>query len=132
MNPSLLLPSQEIKRELQEHAEAKSTIDVQKDTQINPDWSYGVFNTAKVCARVRAVQEARDINKSSQAAKQIDIDTKAVVRARMKREAFENIKSIVSCKEKVEVIPMLMKKCSNELKLAYQHTGGVLATLPNG
>lgn len=59
MNRSLLLLSQKIKRELQEHAKAKSikigTIDVQKNTRMNPDSSYGVFNTAKVCARARAV-----------------------------------------------------------------------------
>ena len=64
MNTSLLLPSQEIKRVQQEHANARQvkvgTMALPKHRRTNPDTSRGLFVSGGVRAKARMVQNLKD------------------------------------------------------------------------
>ena len=132
---TLILPAQETKRVIQEELEAKSIkigpIDVDNQTRQNPDTSAGLFCSNEIRAKARAVQLAKDKKKELEKDKREKTEDRNRQLALKKSEAFIRVVAhlqkspIENCVRNV----LLNYSPSEDLKLTYQHLGGVLSHL---
>jgi hypothetical protein len=124
-----------MKRITHEHAAAKNikigSSEVQQESRMNPDSSRGLYVTAELRAKARAVQEAKDKKKMLEQSRKVDNDVKQKELAKKKEEAFNRLQSTI--KQSLFLKEGLDKHTpATDLKLAYQHLGGKVANLPNG
>ena len=95
LSKTLLLCSQEIKREHQEHIKAKEIrlghLDVDAVTRQNPDTSYGLFCGAAIRAKAMAVDRARSQKKTTDESKKVVSQLKKFKQQSRKKEAYDRI-----------------------------------------
>ena len=132
---SLVVPVQEMKRITHEHAAAKNikigSSEVQQETRMNPDSSRGLYVTAELRAKARAVQEAKAKRKALDQSRKVDNDAKQRELATKKQGAFNRLRFTIE--QSLSLKEGLFKHTpATDLKLAYQHVGGKVANLPNG
>ena len=135
LNTSLLLPSQEIKRIHQEHMSAKGvkvgTTALKKESRMNADTSMGLYANGAVRAQAKMVQQLKDIQKQHDKEKRGEIQKKITVRNSMRKEAYKKV--LTSLKKSYAPLPEILNTLITEnLKLVYQHLGGMVSKLPNG
>ena len=134
MKTSLLLPSQEIKRVQQEHANARKvkvgTMALPKNSRTNPDTSRGLFVNGAVRAKARMVQSLKDKKEEEDKHKK-EVNQKKMVDVKRKREeAFTNVLTMLQASE-APIADVLGTLTTDKLRLVYQHLGGAVSKLPN-
>ena len=137
MRTSLLIPAQEMKKIVQEHTTAKgikvgSLAIPLEDRRQNPDTSRGLWVNAAVLAQARAVQSAKQKKKKIDEIKKKNQLLKNGVQVTNRLQAYERIMGALKNNSSVSKSDMLLKQSTTDLKLTYQHLGGLLSKLPNG
>ena len=97
----------------------------------NPDTSYGLHNTAEIRAEARAVQNAREKKQLLDFNKAKERDIKAGELTKKKKEAYDRVVGTIkeSLPDATDLKKHLLRLKLDELKLAYQHLGGMVKDL---
>jgi len=104
---------------------------VSSGTRKNPDTSYGLHNTAEIRAEARAVQNARDKKQLLDLNKAKEKEMKAGELTLKKKEAYDRVVGTIkeSLPDAANLKKELLRFKLDNLKLAYQHLGGMVKDL---
>ena len=132
---SLVVPVQEMKSIQLGHQRAKeiklgkSVVD--PESRMNPDSSAGLFVNAALRVQARMVEAAKARKKALDKANKAETAKKNLLHINTKQEAFDRVKnSIMTGDDRHRSLNDHTP--SGDLKLTYQHLGGVVSQLPNG
>ena len=104
---------------------------VSSGTRKNPDTSYGLHNTAEIRAEARVVRNAREKKQLLDLNKAKERDIKAGELTKKKKEAYDRVVGTIkeSLPDATDLKKHLLRLKLDELKLAYQHLGGMVKDL---
>jgi hypothetical protein len=107
----------------------KSVVD--PESRMNPDSSAGLFVNAALRVQARMVEAAKARKKALDKANKAETAKKNLLHINTKQEAFDRVKnSIMTGDDRHRSLNDHTP--SGDLKLTYQHLGGVVSQLPNG
>jgi hypothetical protein len=137
VNRTLILPQQEMKRIVQEHAAARGikigSAIVTEASRMNPDSAMGLYSTDQLRAQARSVEVAKKKKKLMDAKSKQSNLIKQINQNKKKAAAYSRVSKSV----KERPIGLLLRTAlethspQQDLQLAYQHLGFKLSNLPN-
>ena len=101
-----------------------------ENSRMNPDTSFGLAVSSEVRAEARRVKINKELELKRKEISRSETDRKNAERMKMKKDAFDRVHTTV-LKSKFDTLAesLILHDNPEDIKLAYQHCGGVISKL---